>query len=92
MTRFVVQLEYHLDDGWAEVVRFDHNPEGEQGQDGTTEGVHIDVYQDGEKIRAPEIFPPMPANNALTGAEEHLTQHGERYIKRFEEWHEIKSR
>ncbi|MFW6265526.1 MAG: DUF7718 family protein [Halanaeroarchaeum sp.] len=92
VTRFVVQLEYRLDDGWAEVVRFDHDPEADQGHDVTTEGVHLDVYREGEKIRSPEIFPPMPANTALTSAEEHLTQHAERYIKRFEEWHEIKSR
>lgn len=90
VTRFVVQLEYRFDDRWAEVVRFDHDPEGEQGHDVTVEGVHMDVYRDGEKIRSPEIFPPMPADDALTSAEEHLTQHGERYIKRFEEWHDIR--
>lgn len=90
VTRFVVQLEYRLNDGWAEVVRFDHDPEGEQGHDVTVEGVHMDVYRNGEKIQSPEIFPPMPANDALTSAEEHLTQHGERYIKRFEEWHDIR--
>jgi hypothetical protein len=92
VTRFMIQLEYRLPDGWAEVVRFDHDPEGEQAHDVTTEGVHMDVHRGGEKIRSPEIFPPMPASNALTSAEEHLTQHGERYIKRFEEWHEIGNR
>jgi hypothetical protein len=50
----------------------------------------MDVYRNGEKIRSPEIFPPMPTNDALTSAEEHLTQYGERYIKRFEEWHDIR--
>ena len=89
VSRFVVQLEYRLSGEWAEVVRFDHDPEGEQGHDVTTEGVHMDVYRDGEKIRSPEIFPSMPASDALTSAEEHLSQHGQRYIKRFEEWHEI---
>jgi len=92
VTRFVVQLEYRLQGEWVEVVRFDHDPEAEQGHDVTTEGVHIDVYRNGEKVRSPEIFPPMPANDALTSAEEHLTQHGERYIKRFEEWHGIRNR
>lgn len=92
VTRFVIQLEYRLTDQWAEVVRFDHDPEKEQGHDVTREGVHMDVYRDGEKIRSPEIFPPMPAKTALTSAEEHLTKHGERYIKRFERWHEIKKR
>jgi hypothetical protein len=92
VTRFVVQLEYSLHGQWIEVVRFDHDPEGEQGHDVTAEGVHMDVYRDGEKGRSPEVFPPMPANDALTSAEEHLTQHGGRYIKRFEEWHGIRNR
>lgn len=92
VTRFVVQLEYRREDGWTEIVRFDHDPEGEQGHDVSVEGVHMDVYRDGRKIRSPEIFPPMPANDALTSAEEHLTQHGKRYIKRFEEWHGIRYR
>jgi hypothetical protein len=85
VTRFVVQLEYRFDDGWREVVRFDHDPGGEQGHDVTVHGVHMDVYRDGEKIRSPEIFPPMPPDVALSSAEEHLTQHGKRYTKRFEE-------
>lgn len=59
MTRFAGQLEYRLDEEWAEVVRFDYDPEGEQGHDVTTDGVHMDVYRDGEKVRSPEIFPPM---------------------------------
>jgi hypothetical protein len=92
VTRFVVQLEYRLHGEWVEVVRFDHDPESEQGHDVTTEGVHMDVYRDGEKAQSPEIFPPMLASDALTSAEEHLTQHGERYIKRFEEWHGINDR
>ena len=92
VTRFVIQLEYRLQGEWVEVVRFDHDPEAEQGHDVPTEGVHIDVYRDGERVRSPEIFPPMPANSALTSAEEHLTQHGERYVKRFEEWQGIRNR
>lgn len=92
VTRFVVQIEYHLADEWAEVVRFDHDPESEHAHDVTTEGVHMDVYRDGEKIRSPEIFPAMPASDALTSAEEHLKTHGQRYIKRFEKWHGIRSR
>ena len=92
VTRFVVQLEYRLGDEWAEVVRFDHDPAGEQGHDVTVDGVHMDVYRDGEKIRSPEVFPPMAASDALTSAEEHLTQYGKRYVTRFEEWHGIRHR
>jgi hypothetical protein len=57
----------------------------------TVKGVHMDVYRDGEKIRSEEIFPPMPASDALTFAEEHLNQLAERYIERFETWHGIRN-
>jgi hypothetical protein len=92
VTRFVVQLEYRRADGWAEVVRFDHDPAGEQSHDVMVDGVHMDVYRDGEKIRSEEVFPPMPADEALTSVEEHMKQYGQRYIKRFEEWHRIRHR
>jgi len=91
VTRFVVQMEYRLDGEWAEIVRFDHDPESDHGHDVTVEGVHMDVYRDGEKLRSEEVFPPMPASDALTFAEEHLNQHAERYIKRFETWHGIRN-
>ena len=92
ITRFVVQLEYRLDRDWVEVVRFDHDPEAMHGHDVTEEGVHMDVYRDGEKLRSEEIFPPMTANEALTFAEEHLNQHAEQYIRRFEQWHRRRNR
>jgi hypothetical protein len=92
ITRFVVQLEYRLDGNWVEIVRFDHDPEGTHGHDVTEEGIHMDVYRDGEKLRSEEIFPLMTANEALTFAEEHLNQHAERYIRRFEQWHGIRNR
>jgi len=55
VTRFVVQLEYLIDpqtDEWAVVVRYDHDAEGsaEATHDVTEEGLHIDIYRDGEKI------------------------------------------
>lgn len=92
VTRFVVQLEYRTNDGWAEIVRFDHDPGSDHGHDVAQEGVHMDVYRDNVKIRAEEVFPPMPASEALSFAEGHLAQHAERYIRRFEEWHGIGKR
>jgi len=92
ITRFVVQLEYRLDGDWVEIVRFDHDPEGTHGHDVTEEGVHMDVYRDGEKLRSEEIFPPMTANEALTFAEGHLNQHAGKYVRRFEQWHGIRNR
>lgn len=89
VTRFVLQLEYRMRDGWHEVVRFDHDSAGETAHDVTREGVHMDVYRNREKVRSEEIFPPMTATDALSFAEDHLAQHAERYIERFEEWHGI---
>ena len=92
VTRFVVQLEYRFNGDWHEIVRFDHDPESDHAHDVIQEGVHMDVYRDGKKLRSEEIFPPMPASDALTFAEEHLNQHAERYIKRFEIWHGIRNK
>jgi hypothetical protein len=92
VTRFVVQLEYRIGGEWTEVVRFDHDPRSDHAHDVTEDGVHMDVYRDGEKIRSEEVFPPMEASDALTFAEEHLNQHARQYINRFEAWHEISDR
>ena len=91
ITRFVVQLEYRLDDEWETIVRSDHDPESDFGHDVVEEGVHLDVYRDGEKLRSEEIFPPMNPKAALTYAEDHIATHAERYIKRFEQWHGIRN-
>jgi len=93
---FVVQLEYLLDPGddeWAEVVRYDHDSGGssEATHDVTLDGLHIDVYREGEKITSNELTPPLPANEALDRAEEHLNKNAEGYIKRFETWHSIET-
>jgi len=32
--------------------------------------VHMDVYRDGQKERVEEIFPPMPATDAFSFAED----------------------
>ena len=92
MTRFVVQLEYFHDGNRYEVVRFDHDPENPMGHDVTTEGVHMDVYRNEHKLKSVEVFPAMPAAEAFTYAENHLSDHAERYIKRYEKWHGIRDR
>jgi hypothetical protein len=90
--RFVVQLEYEIELGeWVTVVRSDHDPQSEHGHDVAKEGVHLDVYRDSEKQRSEEIFPPMQPKEAFTYAEDHIATHAERYVKRFEEWHGIRS-
>lgn len=92
--RFVVQLEYLVDphpEAWESVVRYDHDAEGsaEATHNVTEDGLHIDIYRDGEKIDSHELTPPLPANDALSAAEEHLTEHLQGYVRRFEEWHGI---
>lgn len=89
ITRFVVQLEYRLGDDWVAVVRFDHDADGpeEMTHDVTEEGVHMDVYRDGEKVDVVVITGPVPAAVGYTAAEEHLAEHAERYLTRFQEWH-----
>lgn len=84
-----MQLEYRLSDEWAEVVRFDHDKDTEGGHDVTDEGVHMDVYRDGVKIRTEQVAGPMPAGEALDFAEDHLAEHLERLIRRFEQWHNL---
>ena len=90
--RFMVQLEYWLDDDWSEVVRYDHDQDAPGGHDVTEEGLHRDVYRDGEKYDTETVSPPIPAKNAFNHAEEDLRENVERFIKRFEKWHGVKDR
>lgn len=91
VTRFVVQLEYRVDDNWHEVVRYDHDPASEFGHDVADEGLHIDVYRDGDQHRTEYVAPPMPAGLALDRAEDHLANNLEAFIERYERWHGIKN-
>lgn len=95
VTRFVHQLEYRIDvdeDAWRVVVRYDHDSLGseEATHDVTEEGLHIDIYRDGEVYRTEYVAPPMPAGKGLDRAEDHLAQNLEQFVTRFEEWHEIR--
>ena len=91
VTRFVVQLEYRRGGGWVQAVRSDHDPASTHGHDVREEGVHVDVYREGEKIDTEDVFPPTDPANGLTVAEAHLAEHAERYVTRFEQWHGIRN-
>ena len=52
VTKFVIQLEYWLEGDWREVVRYDHDQNAPGGHHITEEGLHRDVYRDGEKLRS----------------------------------------
>lgn len=90
--RFFVQLEYWIDGEWRPVVRYDHDPGAptEMRHDVTTEGLHMDIYRHGEKIDTENVSPPLPPNQALNRAEEHLSTRLKRFIERFEKWHGIR--
>jgi hypothetical protein len=92
VVRFVVQLEYWLDGDWRVVVRYDHGREAPGGHDVTEEGLHRDVYRDGEKHRVEPISPPIPADEAFDFAEDDLRDNVQRFIQRFESWHDIDGR
>jgi hypothetical protein len=95
ITAFVVQLEFQLtDDGaageageWVEVVRSDHDSTAEGGHDVTREGLHLDVYRDGEKGHSESLMGPLPSDVGFNEAEERITDRAERYVERFREWH-----
>jgi hypothetical protein len=70
VTRFVVQLEYRLGGAWTPIVRYDHDGATDHGgHDVTEEGLHIDIYRDGETVEQEYLAPPMPAGVALDFAE-----------------------
>ena len=50
IVRFVAQLKYWLDGDWRTVVRYDHDREAVGGHNVEIEGLHRDVYRDGEKV------------------------------------------
>ena len=89
VTKFMVQLEYWLEGDWRDVVRYDHDRDAPGGHDITEEGLHRDIYRDREKIDSHELTPPLPANDTLNAAEEHLTEHLQGDMRRFEEWYGI---
>lgn len=90
--RFMIQLEYWLGGEWTEIVRYDHDSISEGGHDVTEEGLHRDVYRDGDKLRSEQVSRPIPANDAFDHAEDDLRENAERFIKRFEQWHDIRDR
>jgi len=92
---FVVQLEYNRrhgpcrDDDWAQVARFDHHPEAGWGHDVVDEGLHLDLYRDGQKFDVERGFPPVPVNDAPAYCETFLYEHADHYLNQFERWHDL---
>lgn len=89
VTRFFVQLEYWLDGEWHQVVRFDHDPASRFGHDVTEEGLHMDVYRDGEKYHVVADFPTVELNRAPRYCTAYIREHADRLLRRFERWHNV---
>lgn len=97
ITEFVVQLEYDIDaipteqsePAWRAVARFDHDSTSEGGHDVTEEGLHLDVYRDGERYRRIRGFPRLSPGPAMRYCEEYLMANADRLLARFEGWHDI---
>lgn len=88
-TRFVIQLERRVNGDWKQAVRFDHNPGNPNGHDITDEGLHMDVYRDGEKVRVKDDFPAVPLTHAPRYCILYIEQNGGQLLRRFEQWHDL---
>lgn len=88
--RFMVQLEYWLNGEWNPVVRYDHDQDASGGHDISDEGLHMDVYRNNKKVDVKDISGPINPAKGFNYAEEDLRENVERYIKRFELWHDIR--
>lgn len=89
VTEFFVQLEYWYRGDWLPVARFDHAPDTPMGHDVTSEGLHLDVFRDGEKYRVEDGFPPVELSGVLRYCITYFREHGPRLLRRFERWHDL---
>lgn len=97
VTAFVYQLEYNVAadttrlqaEDWRAVARFDHDPESGAGHDVTEEGLHLDVYRNGEKHVVLRGFPPVSLDEAPRYCENYLLENADALLARFERWHDI---
>ena len=83
-TAFVVQLEYRVDGEWMQIARFDHDPDSENGHDIESEGLHLDIYENGRKVTVDGDFPAVTLKQALPYCEMYLKRHVSRYVQSFE--------
>lgn len=93
--RFVYQLEYNVEasrDGlpphdWRQVARFDHDIDGPHNV--AEEGLHIDLYRDGERYEQSRDFPDVEVTDMPDFCQGYLEQNVDYFLDRFERWHDI---
>lgn len=97
MQYFVVQLEYDIqatptgenEPDWQPVARFDHNTDPAHGHDISVEGLHLDIYKDGEKYTVKTGFPNVSLDTAPEFCERYFEVNGGRLLEQFEHWHDL---
>jgi hypothetical protein len=91
-SRFFIQLEYRVEGEWEPVVHFDHNPAAPDGHDIVEEGLHMDIYRDGEQYMVKTDFPPVQLSDAPRYCVSHIKQHADKLLRRYEQWHNLTTR
>lgn len=91
-SQFFIQLECHVADVWEPVVHFDHNPTAPDGHDIVEEGLHMDIYRDGEQYMVRDDFPPVSLSYAPRYCTTYIETNADRLLRRFEQWHDLNSR
>lgn len=94
VTAFVVQLRCWVGIGTELVAQFDHTPEEGSGHDVEREGVHMDVFRDGEKVDESTVADagfdahpgPVVADIAVEYALTYMERENERLIERYLTW------
>lgn len=90
---FVVAYDYGLDGGWKRIAQFDHNPDSQFGHDIEEEGLHMDLYREGQRYRVVRSkFPHVPVNHAPRYCIEYVKRNHGALIERFERWHNVNRR
>lgn len=86
MTEFIVQLYGWVDGEWHLVAQFDHNPTLPNGHDVRSEGIHMDLFRDGEKVDVEFTNHPGPVKPAfaLNYAINYLSEHAQPLIERYQ--------
>lgn len=51
----------------------------------------MDVYRNGEKVDAKDVSGPIPADEGFDYAEDDLRENVQQYVKKFEQWHDIRN-
>ncbi|WP_435078439.1 hypothetical protein [Halococcus sp. AFM35] len=87
-------LESGIDVGTELVAQFDHTSEEGSGHDVEREGVHMDVFRDGEKVDESTVADagfdahpgPVVADIAVEYALTYMERENERLIERYMTW------